>query len=49
MQKFFLQVWNLMFDYKKVTFSHVRREKNKEADRLVNEALDKQLAQGGLL
>lgn len=27
-----------------VTFSHVRREKNKEADRLVNEAIDGALA-----
>ncbi len=48
MQKFFIEVWNLMLDYKSVTFSHVRREDNKDADRLVNEALDKELAQGGL-
>ena len=27
-------------DFAKVTFSHVPREQNKEADRLVNEALD---------
>lgn len=39
-QKYFLEVWNLMLDFKKVTFSHVPREQNKEADRLANEALD---------
>lgn len=48
MQKFFIEVWNLMLDYKSVSFGHVAREKNKEADKLVNEALDKELAQGGL-
>jgi len=36
----FVMVWNLKMDFAKVTFSHVPREKNKEADRLVNEALD---------
>lgn len=36
----FVAVWNLRMDFAKVTFNHVRREQNKEADRLVNEALD---------
>ena len=36
----FVQVWNLSLDFKKITFSHIRREKNEEADRLVNEAID---------
>lgn len=36
----FIAVWNLKMDFAKVAFSHVPREKNKEADRLVNEALD---------
>ena len=36
----FIAVWNLKMDFAKVTFSHVRREYNKEADWLVNEALD---------
>ena len=36
----FVMVWNLKMDFAKVTFSHVPREQNKEADRLVNEALD---------
>ncbi|MDP3934896.1 MAG: ribonuclease HI family protein [Candidatus Giovannonibacteria bacterium] len=38
----FVAVWNLKFDFGKITFSHVPREKNREADRLVNEALDKE-------
>lgn len=36
----FLKMHNLSSQFKKVTFRHVRREYNKEADRLVNEALD---------
>ena len=36
----FISVWNLKMDFAKVTFSHVRREQNKAADRLVNAALD---------
>ncbi|MDD5569466.1 MAG: ribonuclease HI family protein [Candidatus Pacebacteria bacterium] len=41
-QQFFITVWNLKIDYKKVNFVYIPREKNKEADRLVNEALDQQ-------
>jgi ribonuclease HI len=36
----FVQVWNLSMGFKKATFTHVPREKNKEADKLVNEAID---------
>jgi ribonuclease HI len=36
----FVQVWNLSLGFKKTTFQHVPREKNKEADKLVNEAID---------
>ncbi len=36
----FIQIWNLKQDFKNVKFIHVPREKNKEADRLVNQALD---------
>lgn len=36
----FVQVWNQLGNFSKVTFTHIRREENKEADRLVNEALD---------
>jgi len=39
-QQFFLELWNLKVDFKKVSFTAIPREKNKEADRLVNEALD---------
>ena len=39
-QKLFIEVWNLKIDFKSVKFKAVPREKNKEADRLVNEALD---------
>ena len=36
----FIKVWNLKMDFGKISFSHVPREKNREADRMVNEALD---------
>jgi len=41
-QPLFLEVWNLRFDFKGVKFKSISREKNKEADRLVNEALGAQ-------
>jgi len=41
-QELFLKVWNLKIDFKKVRFSHIPREKNREADALVNECLDGQ-------
>lgn len=36
----FVKVYNLIQGFKKVTFTHVYREQNKEADQLVNEAID---------
>ena len=39
-QPLFFAVWNLRFDFKRVKFVHVRRELNKEADAMVNKALD---------
>lgn len=36
----FVKVWNLMSEFKKVSFHHVRREQNKLADQLANEAMD---------
>jgi ribonuclease HI len=48
-QEFFIEIWNEMLDFGKVTFTHVPREKNKVADRLVNEALDAELKQSKLL
>jgi len=40
LQPLFIKVWNLTLDFKQVNFKHVLRDKNKEADRLVNQALD---------
>ncbi|MCK4540398.1 ribonuclease HI family protein [Candidatus Parcubacteria bacterium] len=36
----FVKVYNSILKYKKVTFTHVRREFNKEADKLANIAMD---------
>jgi len=36
----FINVWNLKIDFKEVLFVHILREKNKEADSLVNQSLD---------
>lgn len=36
----FLKVWDLSQGFKKVTFRHILRGGNKEADKLVNEAID---------
>lgn len=41
-QKFFIEIWNLKIDFKNVRFKLIPREKNKEADALVNETLDSQ-------
>jgi len=46
-QSLFIAIWNLRLDFKKVKFKLISRQKNQEADRLVNEALnniDKQLS-----
>lgn len=43
----FLTVWNLSAGLKKISFHHIRREKNKEADALVNKALDEQILTTG--
>ncbi len=36
----FLKIWNLKMDFGKIVFKHIPRERNKEADRLANEAMD---------
>jgi len=36
----FVDIHNLIFDFKKVFFKHIPREENKRADSLVNKALD---------
>lgn len=40
LQKLYFDVKKLEKKFSKVTYSHVTRDKNKEADRLVNEVLD---------
>ena len=41
-QPLFLEIWNLKFDFQKVKFKQIPREKNKQADYLANQALDAQ-------
>ena len=47
--KLFLEIWNLRIDFKKIKFALIPREKNKEADRLVNECLDNQTRNQALI
>ncbi len=37
---YFMAIWNLRGDFASIRFVHVPREKNKEADKMVNIALD---------
>ena len=37
----FMKIWNLSIGFKKVKYTHVRRELNADADRLVNQAIDR--------
>ncbi len=37
----FLMIHNLSLDFKKISYTHIPRERNKEADRLANEAMDR--------
>lgn len=41
-QKLFLEAWNLKIDFKNLEFSLIPRQENKRADKLVNEALDRE-------
>ena len=45
LQKLFMKIWNLKFDFGHMKFIHVPREKNREADKMVNDALDKKSSQ----
>jgi ribonuclease HI len=47
-QELFLQIWNLMLDFRSVKFYHITREKNTVADELVNKALDDREKQSNL-
>ena len=42
-QPLFLKVWNLKIDFGKIKFIAIPREKNQQADKLVNQALDQNL------
>ena len=42
LQPLFLKIWNLILDFGQVKFKYIPRQQNKEADRLVNQALDNQ-------
>ena len=37
----FLMIHNLSLNFKHLTYTHIPRERNKEADRLANEAMDR--------
>lgn len=37
----FLTVHNLSLSFKKISYTHIPRERNQEADRLANEAMDR--------
>lgn len=39
-EQLFLKVWNLKIDFGRVVVKHILRSENKEADKLVNRALD---------
>lgn len=41
LQKYFVKIWNLRQQFQSVTFEHIRRELNKEADKLANRAMDR--------
>lgn len=37
----FLMIYNLSLNFKKISYTHIPREQNKQADRLANEAMDR--------
>ncbi len=45
----FIKVWNLKMDFGDISFVEIPREKNTEADRLLNEELDSKLSQSRLI
>lgn len=44
LQKLFIKYWNLKTDFCKINIVYIPREKNKEADKLVNDVLNSQEA-----
>ncbi|MCX6745903.1 MAG: ribonuclease HI family protein [Candidatus Parcubacteria bacterium] len=43
LQPLFIKAWNLAISQKKVSFHHITRDLNKEADKLLNLELDKKI------
>ena len=48
LQNYFVEVWNLKSDFGHIVFRHVRREKNTDADRIVNQILDREASKFNL-
>lgn len=44
LQTLYVRIYNLSQQFQKVTYEHVRREKNKRADELANQAMDRGMA-----
>ena len=44
LQNYFVEVWNLKSDFGSVSFRHVLRGENTDADRIVNQVLDRELS-----
>lgn len=40
LQPLFVRIWNLAQGFRRITFTHVPREQNREADAMVNQAID---------
>ncbi len=45
----FIKIWNLKMEFGDISFVEIPREKNTEADRLLNEELDSKLSQSRLI
>ncbi len=45
----FIKIWNLKMDFGNITFQEIPREKNREADRLLNEELNRENIQSRLI
>ncbi len=45
----FIKIWNLKMDFGNISFTEIPREQNSEADRLLNEELDRATAQSKLM
>lgn len=41
LQSFFMEIWNLKFDFPYLRFNYIPREENKRADCLVNQAINR--------